>query len=97
MYVTVDFISIGIVELYGTRKKQELQNENFLSTVGFDPGIFRLLDSKVIHCAMKPLEVLSFKGKLYTHILQCIKTRHYCVKGTITGAPLLPFCVVKIM
>ena len=42
MYVTVDFICKGYLELSGTQVDRELQNEKFLPTVGFEPGTFRL-------------------------------------------------------
>ena len=42
MYVTFDFICIGLVKLRGTRRKQELQNEKILPKVGFNPSPFRL-------------------------------------------------------
>ena len=37
MYVMVDFISMGLVDLRGKRSKRELQNEKPLPTVGFEP------------------------------------------------------------
>ena len=47
MYVTFesrfDCIYIDWVELLGTRRKRELQNEKFLPTVGLDPTTSRLL------------------------------------------------------
>ena len=42
VYVTVDYICKGYLELIGTRVERELQNENFMPTVGFQPGTFRL-------------------------------------------------------
>ena len=42
MYVMVDFICKGLLELWGTRVERKLQNEKFLPTVGFELGIFRL-------------------------------------------------------
>ena len=41
MYVMVDFICMALVELRGTRHKQELLIEKLLPRVGFDPLIFR--------------------------------------------------------
>ena len=38
----VDIICKGYLELSGARVEQELQNKNFLHTVGFEPGAFRL-------------------------------------------------------
>ena len=38
----VDFICKSYLELSGTRVKRELQNEQFLTTVGFEPGTFHL-------------------------------------------------------
>ena len=38
----VDFICKGYLELSGTRVERELQNENFLPTMGFEPVTFRL-------------------------------------------------------
>ena len=40
VYVMVDFICKGYLELIGTRVERELQNEKFLLTVGFEPGPF---------------------------------------------------------
>ena len=58
VYATINFMCIGIVELCSTRKQRELHfNEKFLPTVGFDPDTSCLLDSHVMHCANKPLEV----------------------------------------
>ena len=37
VYVMVDFICMGLLELRGTRIKKELHNEDFLSTMGFEP------------------------------------------------------------
>ena len=37
----VDFICMGLLELWGLRVERKLQNEKFLPTVGFKPGIFR--------------------------------------------------------
>ena len=42
MYVIVDFIRMGLLELYGSRVERQLQNVNFLPTVGFEPGTSRL-------------------------------------------------------
>ena len=42
VYVMVDFICKGELEVWGTRVERELQNEKFLRTVGFEPGPFRL-------------------------------------------------------
>ena len=47
MYVMVDFICMGLVELQGTRRKQELFNEKLLPTVGLDQLIFRSGDIHV--------------------------------------------------
>ena len=38
----VDFIRKGNLELSWTRVERELQNENFLLALGFEPGAFRL-------------------------------------------------------
>ena len=38
----VDFIRIGLLELWGSRVESELQNLKFLPTVGFEPGTFHL-------------------------------------------------------
>ena len=38
-----DFIRMGLLELCGSRVERELQNVKFLPTVGFEPGISRLL------------------------------------------------------
>ena len=43
MYVMVDFIRMGLLELCGSRVERELQNVKFLPTVGFEPGTSRLL------------------------------------------------------
>ena len=37
MNAMLDFICMGPVEPPGARKKRQLQNETFLSTVGFKP------------------------------------------------------------
>ena len=42
LYVMVDFICKGYLELSGTRVERELQNEKVLPTVGFEPGTLRL-------------------------------------------------------
>ena len=42
VYVMVDFICKGYLELSGTRAKRELQCNKFFPTVGFEPGTFRL-------------------------------------------------------
>ena len=42
VYVMVDFICKGYLELSRTRVERELQNEKFFPTVGFEPGAFRL-------------------------------------------------------
>ena len=34
----VNFIHMGLLELWGSRVDRELQNEKFLPTVGFEPG-----------------------------------------------------------
>ena len=52
MYITVGFICIGFVQLWGRRGKQDLQNENFLPTVGIDPGTFRLLGRRIINYSL---------------------------------------------
>ena len=44
MYVTVDFICFGRLELFATRRKRILQNEKFMPTAGFEPAMSRLLD-----------------------------------------------------
>ena len=74
MYVTVDFIRDSWYNLWGMRRKRELQNEKFFSTVGFDPGSSRLLDRRGIHAATRPMYRISLKGKLYTHTQQRIKS-----------------------
>ena len=38
----VDFICKGCIELSRTRVERESQNKKFLSTMGFEPGAFRL-------------------------------------------------------
>ena len=70
VYVTIDFIYIGIVELCGTPSKRELQNEISCPQGVLDPGTSR----RVIHCAMSAIYRFIFKGKLNAHILQHIKT-----------------------
>ena len=42
VYVMVDFIRIGPLELWGSWVEHELQNVEFLPTVGFEPGTFLL-------------------------------------------------------
>ena len=42
----VDFIRMGLLELCGSRVERELQNVKFLPTVGFEPGISRLLSER---------------------------------------------------
>ena len=37
----VDFIYMGLLELQLTQWKREIQNENLLPIVGFEPGTFR--------------------------------------------------------
>ena len=37
----VDFIRMGLLELWGSRIERELQNVKFLPTVGFQAGAFR--------------------------------------------------------
>ena len=44
VYVIVDFIFTGLVELWVTRRKRELQNEKFFPIVGLDPTTSHLLD-----------------------------------------------------
>ena len=44
MYILVDFIRNGLVKLWGTRRKRELQNEKFLPTARLEPTSSRLLD-----------------------------------------------------
>ena len=38
----VDFICMGFLELWRSWVEHELQNVEFLPTVGFEPGTFRL-------------------------------------------------------
>ena len=38
----VDFTFLGLVELMRTGGKRELQNEQFLPTVGFEPPILKI-------------------------------------------------------
>ena len=40
VYVMLDFIGIGLLELQGTQSRREIQNEK-LSTVGVEPNTFR--------------------------------------------------------
>ena len=42
VYVMVDFIYKGYIELSWSRVEREIQNEKFLPTVGFESGAFRL-------------------------------------------------------
>ena len=42
MYVIVDFICMGLFDMQGTQNKREIQNEKYLTTVGFEPGTLRL-------------------------------------------------------
>ena len=42
MYVMVDFICKGYLELLRSQVQQELQNDKFLPIMGFGPGAFRL-------------------------------------------------------
>ena len=51
----VDFICMGFLELRGTRRKLELQNEKFLPPVGFEPTTFRFEALHAIHCATQEL------------------------------------------
>ena len=46
VYVMVDFIRMGFLQLCGSRVERELQNVKFLPTVGFEPGISRLLSER---------------------------------------------------
>ena len=55
MYVKLDFICNRFVKLWGMRRKQELQNEKFLPTVGLEPPTSRLLDWRSSNFAMEPL------------------------------------------
>ena len=41
-----DFISMGLLELCGSRVERELQNVKFLPTVGFETGTSRLLSER---------------------------------------------------
>ena len=44
----VDFICMDLLEV---GEKRELQNEKFLSTVGFEPGTFHLRSKRANQCA----------------------------------------------
>ena len=46
MYVMVDFIRMGLLELCRSRVGRELQNVKFLPTAGFEPGTSRLLSER---------------------------------------------------
>ena len=49
----VDFIYKGLLELRGAWVERELQNEKFLPTVGFEPGIVLLRSIGANHCITK--------------------------------------------
>ena len=57
VYVLVDFICKGYLELIGTRVERELQNEKFLPTVEFEPGTFRLRSKRVTTELRGPMSV----------------------------------------
>ena len=46
VYVMVDFICMGLLELCGSQVEPELQNVKFLRTVGFEPGTSRFLSER---------------------------------------------------
>ena len=49
VYVMVDIICVGLVELWGTLSKRGLQNEKVLSTVGFYPKTLGLKGIRLNH------------------------------------------------
>ena len=55
--VVVDFISMGLIELWGTQSKRELRNEKLLSTVGFEVTTFRTGVVNTNHCGTGDLLV----------------------------------------
>ena len=65
VYVMVDFIRMGLLELCGYRVERELQNVKFLPTVGFEPGTSRLLGER----ATTELRRLMSTGWIKIHLV----------------------------
>ena len=53
VYVMVNFICKGLLELWGTRVEREIQNEKFMPTGRFEPSIFSLQSDRGIHCTTR--------------------------------------------
>ena len=64
MYVIVDFICNGYLELSGTRVELELQNKKFLPIVGFEPGTFCLRSERATTELRGMMSVEWIKGHL---------------------------------
>ena len=75
MYVLVDFIRMGLVELQGTQSKRVIPNEKFLLTVGFESNVFRLRSRRATNCASKPDIYVLLKFK---HVLLAVITYTTC-------------------
>ena len=61
----IDFIRMGLIELWGSRVEPNLQNEKFLPTVGFEPGLF-LLRSEHATCTTAVRGLISVSGLKFT-------------------------------
>ena len=68
VYVMVDFICKGQLEVWRMRVEWELQNEKVLPTVGFEPGTFRLRSECA---AIEPRDWCQSSGLKFTWFYLC--------------------------
>ena len=59
----LNFICIDLVDLWGTMSKQNILNEKFLSTVGFESAMLWLRDHRILH--KNSLDFWEWKSILY--------------------------------
>ena len=72
VYVMVDFICKGYLEMWGTQVERKLQNEKILPNVGFEPGTFRF------QCQIRTLNFVPFPHDIsitFWHTIMILHTR----------------------
>ena len=65
LYVIVNSIYMAFIEMRGTQNKPELQNENLLPTIWFNPPIFRSVVGRGTYCALEDLFGRVLKWPIY--------------------------------
>ena len=83
LYIMVDTICIGLVELWGTPSKWELQNEKFFPTVEVEPTVFRLQVRCDSHCLFLVCARLYDRFWLWTRIFDRIAKQNRVYQMTI--------------